>query len=67
MIQIVNVEASSVNMFPTKAEIKLRKKEPGSWSKLEIPRESKDEHSPEPITQEDAVTSQIDAVDLSDI
>ncbi|XP_011351615.2 cysteine and histidine-rich domain-containing protein [Ooceraea biroi] len=38
---IVNVEKSSVNMLPTKVEIKLRKAEAGSWSKLDIPREPK--------------------------
>ncbi|NP_001123267.2 cysteine and histidine-rich domain (CHORD)-containing 1 [Nasonia vitripennis] len=62
---IVDVDASSATMLPTKTEIKLRKKEPGSWSKLDIPRQITTEEPEE--TAEDNITSQVDAVDLSDI
>lgn len=63
---IVNVEQSSANMLPSKVEVKLRKAETGSWSKLNIPREMK----PETIENKKNVTdlnAQIEAVDLSDL
>lgn len=62
----MDVEQSSVNMLPTKVEIKLKKAEPGSWSKLDIPREVKPEisESKENVT---TLNSQIEAVDLSDL
>ncbi|KAM0727292.1 Cysteine and histidine-rich domain-containing protein morgana [Formica fusca] len=63
---IVDVKQSSVNMLPTKVEIKLKKAEPGSWSKLDIPREVKPEISE---SKENVATlnTQIEAVDLSDL
>lgn len=52
-------------MLPTKVEIKLKKAEPGSWSKLDVPKEvkSKDSESDENVN----LDSQIEAVDLSDL
>lgn len=41
LLQLVNVEKSSVNYYPSKVEIKLSKKEPGSWAKLEVPSHNK--------------------------
>lgn len=38
MLQIINVEKSSVAMLQTKVEVKLKKAEPGSWAKLDFPR-----------------------------
>ena len=35
---MVDVQVSTVNMYGTKVEISLKKAEPGSWTKLEIPR-----------------------------
>ena len=32
------MEASTANFLGTKAEIKLKKAEPGAWAKLDIPR-----------------------------
>ncbi|EFN63764.1 Cysteine and histidine-rich domain-containing protein 1 [Camponotus floridanus] len=63
---IVDVKQSSVNMLPTKVEIKLKKAEIGSWSKLDIPREIKPEISE---SKENIATlnTQIEAVDLSDL
>ena len=65
--QIVDIEQSAVNMLPTKVEIKLRKKEPGSWAKLDFPRQQKSlpEESGEPDSNN--ISAQVDAVDLSDI
>jgi len=62
----VDVKQSSVNMLPTKVEIKLKKAEIGSWSKLDIPREIKPEISE---SKENIATlnTQIEAVDLSDL
>lgn len=62
----MDVEQSSVNMLPTKVEIKLKKAEPGSWSKLDIPREVQPEISE---SKENVATlnTQIEAVDLSDL
>lgn len=61
---IVDVEESVVNMLPTKVEIKLKKKEPGSWTKLEIPRANSTESD---VSQEDSNTEKVNAVDLSDL
>merc|ERR1712107_226475 len=35
---IISVEESTANFLGTKAEIKLKKAEPGAWAKLDIPR-----------------------------
>lgn len=51
-------------MLPTKVEIKLKKKEPGSWTKLEIPRANSTESE---VSQEDSNTEKVNAVDLSDL
>lgn len=69
--QVVNVEESTVNMLPTKVEIKLKKLEPGSWAKLETAHPSvrtEKNVAPQPeIEKEEGITAQIDAVDLSDL
>lgn len=59
---VVDVTQSSVNMLPTKVEIKLRKAEVGSWAKLDFPRatEAEDENNGED-------TAHVEAVDLSDL
>lgn len=53
-------------MLPTKIEIKLKKAEPGSWSKLDVAREanSRNSKSNENVAN---LKSQIEAVDLSDL
>lgn len=53
-------------MLPTKVEIKLKKAEPGSWSRLDIPR-ILDSQENESIQNEEQISSKIDAVDLSDL
>nr|CAD7402949.1 unnamed protein product [Timema cristinae] len=67
---IVNVSNSSASMLPTKLEVKLRKAEPGSWSKLDFPRQQmtrteQETRKPAPTTEE--VADDLDMVDLSDI
>lgn len=54
-------------MLPTKVEIKLKKAEPGSWSRLDIPRVPGSQKNDESIQNEEQISSQIDAVDLSDL
>nr|CAD7266687.1 unnamed protein product [Timema shepardi] len=67
---IVNVSNSSASMLPTKLEVKLRKAEPGSWSKLDFPRQQltkteQETRKPAPTTEE--VAEDLGTVDLSDI
>lgn len=58
------MENSSAAMTPSKIEIKMRKAEPGSWSKLDIPRvEEKKQVEPPKVEEE----PQVDSVDLSDV
>jgi len=66
---IVDVENSCASMFPTKVEVKLRKKEVGSWSKLNFPRELAPVKSnqEEDREVEDSLSPQVESVDLSDI
>ncbi|XP_011505304.1 PREDICTED: cysteine and histidine-rich domain-containing protein [Ceratosolen solmsi marchali] len=63
--EIVNIEGSSVNMLPTKVEIKLKKEEPGFWHTLEINKKTMTEKSDE-LDSEYNNVSQIDA-DIGDI
>lgn len=63
---IVDVAQSTVNMLPTKIEIQLKKAEPGFWTCLEIRRVS-NEQPEENAQAEENISSQIDAVDLSDL
>ncbi|KAK4881296.1 hypothetical protein RN001_004615 [Aquatica leii] len=64
--RVIDVRASQITMFGTKVEMKLKKAEPGSWTKLEI--------SQAPIKSNwgvnkkiENLTPKIDAVDLSDL
>lgn len=62
---MVDVDNTSVSMLPTKVEIKMKKAEPGSWSKLDFPRQVT-ETCEKPSVQ-DNITERVDAVDLSDL
>ncbi|XP_034950511.1 cysteine and histidine-rich domain-containing protein [Chelonus insularis] len=65
---IIDVDKSSVNMLPTKVEIKLRKAELGSWSKLDFPGEvTANTKNAQEKDDKDAVADRIDAVDLNDL
>ncbi|XP_069697977.1 cysteine and histidine-rich domain-containing protein morgana isoform X2 [Periplaneta americana] len=65
---VVDVLRSSANMFPTKLEVKLRKAEPGSWSKLDIPRPTTEiDNSQSSSTTMEQLVPEVDAVDLSDL
>lgn len=66
---MINVEESSVGMYGTKVEIKMRKAEPGSWTKLNIPRElgKKIDNKTTEREKIEALAPQIDAMDLDDL
>lgn len=66
-LQIVNVNESSVSMLQTKVEIKLRKAECGSWSKLDFPRPVHKQQQQETTQTVANLVPQVDAVDLSDL
>ncbi|KPJ11167.1 Cysteine and histidine-rich domain-containing protein [Papilio machaon] len=62
---VIDVERSSASMLGTKVEIKLKKAEPGAWSKLDFPRtEPKKETVPATVAQ---VEDKDDVVDLSSV
>ncbi|XP_074113574.1 cysteine and histidine rich domain containing protein [Cotesia typhae] len=62
---VVDVENSSMQMLPTKVEIKLKKAEPSSWLKLDIPKEAAPQ--PAPKEEDNSITERVDAVDLNDL
>ncbi|XP_008558583.1 cysteine and histidine-rich domain-containing protein morgana [Microplitis demolitor] len=64
---VVDVDNSSVQMLPTKVEIKLKKAEPSSWSKLEIPREVSEPEKTANNEEKDSIAERVDAVDLNDL
>lgn len=59
------MKASQVSMYGTKVEIKMKKAEPGSWAKLDIPKTKVEVQKP--TTNVEDITPQVDAVDLSDL
>lgn len=62
------MKASQLSMYGTKVEIKLKKAEPGSWAKLEIPRATPSvKSSKEQQGALEELTPQVEAVDLSDL
>ncbi|XP_067011194.1 cysteine and histidine-rich domain-containing protein morgana [Anabrus simplex] len=61
---IIDVARSNASMLPAKLEVKMRKAEPGSWSKLDFPRPVQ-QKAPEPEVEE-KLTPSINAVDLND-
>lgn len=67
-LQIVDVKASQASMYGTKVEIKLKKAQPGSWRKIEIPKvpQERPSKSEESINVEN-ITPYIESVDLSDL
>ncbi|CAG5073332.1 Similar to CHORD: Cysteine and histidine-rich domain-containing protein (Drosophila melanogaster) [Cotesia congregata] len=64
--KVVDVENSSVQMLPTKVEIKLKKEEPNSWSKLDIPKETAPAKEA-PKEEDNSISERVDAVDLNDL
>ncbi|VEN56245.1 unnamed protein product [Callosobruchus maculatus] len=65
---IIDVSASEVSMYGTKVEIKMKKAEPGAWTKLGSLIETKDEKKETKTRSNiDNVTPQMQAVDLDDL
>ncbi|XP_056634186.1 cysteine and histidine-rich domain-containing protein morgana [Diorhabda sublineata] len=62
---IVNVEASQVTMYGTKVEIKMKKAEPGSWSKLGT--EVKQEKAQQVNMGTEKIIPAVEAVSLDDL
>ncbi|XP_050504616.1 cysteine and histidine-rich domain-containing protein morgana [Diabrotica virgifera virgifera] len=62
---IINVEASQVTMYGTKVEIKMKKAEAGSWSKLGTPVTA--EQAQKAANPVGKITRAVDAVDLDDL
>lgn len=54
-------------MYGTKVEIKLKKAEPGAWSRLEIPRAQPNAAKEKQGSKVEEITPQVEAVDLSDL
>lgn len=67
VLQVIDVPACKVTMFGTKVEIKLKKAEPGKWSKVEANIIKKTETPKKQLAQSDVIASKIEAVDLSDL
>ncbi|XP_023937110.2 cysteine and histidine-rich domain-containing protein morgana [Bicyclus anynana] len=61
---VIDVSKSSASMTGSKVEIKLKKGEPGAWSKLDFPRQA--EPKPEPQKPEEDQLED-DSVDLSTV
>lgn len=61
----MDVKASQLSMYGTKVEIKLKKAEPGAWSKLELPRPPRITSAKTDKVEE--ITPQVESVDLSDL
>lgn len=66
---VVDVKAASVTMYGTKVEITLPKAEPGSWTKLDVPRQAQKKVEPknEPKQEENESDSDIDLDDIEAI
>ncbi|KAF9414380.1 hypothetical protein HW555_007694 [Spodoptera exigua] len=62
---VISVENSSASMLSTKIEIKLKKGEPGAWSKLDFPRAEPKKVEEKP--QEEVKPSEDDYEDLSTV
>ncbi|CAH3867291.1 unnamed protein product [Pieris brassicae] len=61
---VIDLDKSSASMLGTKVEVKLKKAEPGAWSKLDFPRappQVEQKETPQPQVEED------DLVDLSSV
>jgi len=66
--RVIDVRASQVSMFGTKLEIKLKKAEPGSWTRLEVPKAASGEPvKPKIVDKVEEIAPEIEAVDLSDL
>ncbi|XP_044762492.1 cysteine and histidine-rich domain-containing protein [Coccinella septempunctata] len=63
---IIDIEKSKLTMYGTKVEVSLKKAEPGSWPRLEVPRSTQCDPEIDGDTDKD-ITPMVEAVDLSDL
>ncbi|XP_072938913.1 cysteine and histidine-rich domain-containing protein morgana [Epargyreus clarus] len=61
---VIDVANSTAAMLGTKVEIKLKKAEPGAWSKLDFPRVETKKEPAQPVVEK---VEEDDAVDLSTV
>ncbi|XP_045768305.1 cysteine and histidine-rich domain-containing protein morgana [Maniola jurtina] len=61
---VIDISKSSASMLGSKVEIKLKKAEPGAWSKLDFPRKAEPQKEPEKPREEQ---HEDDSVDLSTV
>jgi len=69
---VVDVEATTVNMFGTKLEIKMKKAESVSWSKLHIPKvvskaDREEEEKAKALLEAASKAEVVDSLDLDDL
>lgn len=64
---VVDVTRSTASMLGSKVEVQLRKAEPGSWSKLFLPKLVENAKKPEQELPEDLLNEDLGNVDLSDL
>lgn len=64
-LQIVIAEQTTASMLGSKVEINLIKAEPGTWTKVHIPKQIQCDNKPEEKQEEE--TEIDDCVDLNDI
>jgi len=64
---VVDVNACTANMLGTKLEIKLKKAEPGSWAKLDIPKKIAKVEKEEVVPDMSKAESCVDALELDDL
>ena len=68
MLQIISPEKTFVSMMGSKIEIQLHKPEPGSWTKLQIPKVNKELPMEVDVqAEEEAEAECVDALDLDDL
>lgn len=65
--QIIDTLNSSVLYTPSKIEIKLKKAEPMSWNKLDVPRVATSTNLSVSKKEEEENLPKVDVLDLSDL
>jgi cysteine/histidine-rich domain-containing protein len=63
---VIDINECSCSMMGTKMEIKMKKAEPGSWARLEVPKQVIKSKQPETETKAEA-EEPVDALDLDDL
>jgi len=64
---VVEVESTTSSMLGTKVEIKMKKAEPGSWAKLDIPKPVVKKDETPSVQDMSKAESTVDALELDDL